>query len=509
MLKPFDSTGITRDADGVLRYDELPNSLVEMLRERVELTPHAEALVEIGGARKTYSQVWEQAARIAGGLRAQGIQPGDRVTIQLNNGVAWCLAFLGIQLAGAVAVPVNTRFSEAEAAYVIEDSGSRFSFLANAAIPDGAPYAIEHLQRHDLAAIFYTSGTTGFPKGAMTTHENFLSIIESRFRIVPLPRPSSRPEDEIRTLISIPLFHVTACNAQFLPTLSAGGTVVILPNFDAQAFLSGIVNERINQLTSVPAIYWLALNQPNFKTFDMSAIRWLSYGGAPMAPDLIAQMLAAFPNARVGNGYGLSETASVSTFLPHEFARLKPESVGFPIPISEVKLFEADPETGVGELLIRGANVVTGYWNKPQATAETFVNHWLHTGDMATISNEGNAEGFVQIVDRKKDMINRGGENVYCVEVENALAAHPAVFEVAVVGVPDKMMGEKVGAVVVAKPGQTINPAELVAFARERIGDFKVPQYIVVRDQLLARNAGGKILKAPLRDGMNWGDPIR
>ncbi len=504
MLKPFDSTGITRDAHGVLRYDLLPNSIVEMLRQRVERTPHAEALVEIGGARLSYQQMWEQSTRIAGGLRAQGIQPRDRVAIQLNNGVDWCLAFLGIQLAGAVAVPVNTRFSEAEAAYVIEDSGSRFTFLPNgelpAPMPDGPPYAVEHLERQDLAAIFYTSGTTGFPKGAKTTHENFLSIVESRFRIVPLPR-----DEEIRTLISIPLFHVTACNAQFLPTLCAGGTVVILPNFEVQAFLSGIVSERINQLTSVPAIYWLALNQPNFKTFDMRAIRWLSYGGAPMAPDLIAQMLEAFPNARVGNGYGLSETASVSTFLPHDYARLKPESVGFPIPISEVKLFEPDAETGVGELLIRGANVVAGYWNKPQATAETFIDSWLHTGDMATISNEG----FVQIVDRKKDMINRGGENVYYVEVENALAAHPAVFEVAVVGVPDKMMGEKVGAVVVPKPGQSINAKELVAFARERIGDFKVPQYVVVRDQLLARNAGGKILKAPLRDGTTWGEPIR
>ena len=304
MLQPFEYSGITRGADGVLRYDVLPNSIVEMLRQRVELTPHAEALVEIGGTRLSYQAVWEKSARIAGGLRAQGIQHGDRVAIQLNNGVNWCLAFLGIQLAGAVAVPVNTRFSEAEAAYVIEDSGSRFTFLPDAALPDCSPYAAELMQRPDLAAIFYTSGTTGFPKGAMTTHENFLSIVESRFRIVPLPRPSSRPEDEIRTLISIPLFHVTACNAQFLPTLSAGGTVVILPNFDVQAFLSGIVGERINQLTTVPAIYWLALNQPNFKSFDMGAIRWLSYGGAPMAPDLIAQMLDAFPNARVGNGYG-------------------------------------------------------------------------------------------------------------------------------------------------------------------------------------------------------------
>jgi long-chain acyl-CoA synthetase len=285
-----------------------------------------------------------------------------------------------------------------------------------------------------------------------------------------------------------------------LPTLSAGGTVVILPSFEIQTFLNSIVTEQINQLTTVPAIYWLALNQTNFAEFDMSAVKWLSYGGAPMAPDLIGKILAAFPNARVGNGFGLTETSSVSTFLPHEYARLKPESVGFPIPISEVELFEPDNETGIGELLIRGANVVKGYWNKPAATAEAFVNHWLHTGDMARISEEG----FVQIVDRKKDMINRGGENVYCVEVENALAAHPGVFEVAVVGVPDKMMGEKVGAVIVPQPGKALTAQALLEFARARLADFKIPQYLIIQAELLPRNPSGKILKAPLRKFRHW-----
>ena len=500
MIRPFDYTGIIRDAQGIPHYDCLPDSLVEMLRCRVDETPAAEAIVEVGGARMTYRQVWDAAARIAGGLRAQGIARGDRVAIQLGNGVDWCLAFLGAQLTGAIAVPVNTRFNAAEAAYVIADSGARFSFLPGAPLPAGEPFAIEDLRRDDLAAIFYTSGTTGFPKGAMTTHENFLSIVESRFRIIPLPRDSY-----VRTLISIPLFHVTACNAQFLPTCYNGGTVVILPNFEVQAFLHAIVAEGINQLTSVPAIYWLALNQPNFAEFDMSNIRWLSYGGAPMAPELVGKIIEAFPNARVGNGFGLTETSSVSTFLPHEYARVRPDSVGFPIPISDVDLFEPDAESGVGELLIRGSNVVKGYWNKPAATAETFVNGWLHTGDMARIS----AEGFVQIVDRKKDMINRGGENVYCVEVENALAAHPAVFEVAVIGVPDEMMGEKVGVVIVPQPGKVIEPAEVVAFARAHLADFKVPQFIVIRQEVLPRNPSGKILKPAIRKETVWGKPVR
>src|SRR5438874_7289037 len=225
------------------------------------------------------------------------------------------------------------------------------------------------------------------------------------------------------------------------------------------------------------------MNQPNWPEVDTANVHFLSYGGAPIAPDLVGRILESFPNARVGNGFGLTETSSVATFLPHEYARLRPETVGFPAPVVDVKL-EPGADGEVGELLIRGPNVVKGYWNKPEATAESFVDGWLHTGDVARVDDEG----FVQILDRKKDMINRGGENVYCVEVENALAAHPAVGEVAVVGVPDSMMGEKVGAVVVPRPGQELDPAELVAFAREHLADFKVPQYVVVRADPLPRN---------------------
>jgi acyl-CoA synthetase (AMP-forming)/AMP-acid ligase II len=499
MINPFDCTGVIRNSQGICHYQDLPDSLVAMLRHRVDQTPHAEAIVEVGGGRLTYSQLWDEAARVAGGLKAGGVSSRDRVAIRLGNGINWCLAFWGTQMAGAIAVPVNIRFSPSEVSYVINDSGARFSFLPGEPLPDGAPFVIEDLRRDDLAAIFYTSGTTGFPKGAMTTHENFLSIIESRFRIVPLPRDGG-----IRTLVSIPLFHVTACNAQFLPTCQCGGTTVIMPSFQVQVFLKTMIEERINQLTSVPAIFWLALNQPNFGEIDTSNVRWLSYGGAPMAPEFVGRIIEAFPNARVGNGFGLTETSSVSTFLPHEYAREHPESVGFPIPVVDLDLSEMNTENGVGELLIRGANVVKGYWNKPEATAETFVNGWLHTGDMARIS----PEGFVQIVDRKKDMINRGGENVYCVEVENALAAHPAIFEVAVIGVPDEMMGEKVGAVIVPRPGEQAELSEIIAFAREHLADFKVPQFAVIRKELLPRNPGGKILKSALRKETAWGKPL-
>jgi acyl-CoA synthetase (AMP-forming)/AMP-acid ligase II len=200
----------------------------------------------------------------------------------------------------------------------------------------------------------------------------------------------------------------------------------------------------------------------------------------------------------------LTECSSVATFLPHEYAHTRPETVGFAAPVVDLKLDGVMPGSNVGELLMRGPNVVKGYWNKPEATAETFAGGWLRTGDMARIDGEG----FVQIVDRKKDMVNRGGENVYCVEVENALAAHPAVFEVAVVGVPDKMMGEKVGAAVVLKPGAKAEPGEIISFAKKHLADFKVPQFMVLRSETLPRNPGGKLLKKQLREGLDWGKQL-
>jgi acyl-CoA synthetase (AMP-forming)/AMP-acid ligase II len=500
MNRPFDYSGITRDQSGIAHYDNRPASLVEMLRATVDRAPEHEAIVEIGGGRVNYRELWDRAARVAGGLKQQGVKRGDRVAIRLGNGLDWTLAFFGIQMAGGITVPVNTRFSEPEVEYVINDSGAVFTFMPGAALPDGEPFAVEDLELGDVSAIFYTSGTTGFPKGAMTTHENFLANTENCRRVCKLPT-----EGRIRNLVSVPLFHVTGCNSQLLPVCETGDTLIIMPAFEVQAFLQAIRDERINLLTSVPAVYWFAINQPDFKELDTTAIEWLTYGGAPIAPELVARIMEAFPNARVGNGFGLTESSSVATFLPHEFAHARPETVGFAAPVVDLDLFDADPETGTGELLIRGANVVKGYWNKPEATADTFVNGWLHTGDMARMD----AEGFVQIVDRKKDMICRGGENVYCVEVENALAAHPAVYEVAVIGVPDTMMGEKVGAVVVARPGQTLEVSDLLAFAAKHLADFKVPQYVVVRKDPIPRNPGGKMLKPVLRRETEWGKPVR
>lgn len=497
---PFDTTGVIRGSDGIKRYTDRPQSLVSMLTASVDRYGGKEAVVDLGAdQRLTYSELWQRCARVAAGLRSKGLAPGDRAAIRLPNGLDWVLAFWGCQLAGVAAVPVNTRFSEDEVQYVIDDSGSSFVFESGAPLPDDEPWIYRDAQPEDMAAIFYTSGTTGFPKGAITTHANFLSNTESGRRVIGLPDDGS-----LRNLVAVPLFHATGCHSQLVITHEFGGCVVIMPAFEVQAYLRAIQEERINILTAVPAMYWLAINQENFADFDVSTVRWLLYGGAPIAPDLVQAIKRAFPNARVGNGFGLTETSSIATFLPHEYADEHADSVGFPSPVMDVDLHDPNPDTGVGELMIRGSNVVPGYWNKPEANRKTFENGWLYSGDLARIDDHG----LVYIVDRAKDMINRGGENVYCVEVENCLAGHPAIFEAAVVGVPDEVLGEKVGAVLVPRPGQDIDPHEVVAFCRERIGDFKIPQYVHVASEPLPRNPGGKVVKPQLRESVEWGEPL-
>jgi acyl-CoA synthetase (AMP-forming)/AMP-acid ligase II len=492
MTSPFDTQGVIRGVDGIQRYSGLPRNLVQLLKATTERDTEGEALVETGGGpRLSYGEVWQRAADVAGGLHAAGVKPGDRVAIRLGNSVDWVLAFFGTVLAGAIVVPVNTRLSDDEAAYVVSDSGAAYVFMPGEPLPSGPLGAVPDPEPSEPAAIFYTSGTTGFPKGAVTTHENFLSNCETCRRIL-------RAEWQFRTLVSVPLFHVTGCNSQLLVAVYLGGTTVIMPQFEVGAFLDAIESERIDVLTTVPAIYWLAINQPRFASTDVSHVVKLSYGGAPIAPELVSRIIKAFPGARVGNGFGLTETSSVTTYLPHEYAE-HADSVGFPAPVCDVRIDRPGAD-GVGELLVRGPNVVAGYWNKPAATEEAFVDGWLHTGDLARIDDSG----LVYIVDRLKDMINRGGENVYCVEVENALAGAPGVFEAAVVGVPDEMMGEKVGAVLVPVPGTTIDVDAVLAYLRERIADFKVPQYVVVRAEPLPRNPGGKLLKRRVRDEAGW-----
>ena len=271
----FDMTGVTRGPDGIKRYEGLPSNLVQMFRAAVDGKGAAEAVVETGGGpRLSYASLWDRAARVAGGLRGLGVQRGDRVAIRLGNGVDWVLAFLGAVLADAIVVPVNTRLTEEEANYVITDSGAAYVFVPGATLPDGDALVVDDQEPGRPAAIFYTSGTTGFPKGAVITHENFLSNAET------CRRSLSADLESLRGLISVPLFHVTGCNSQLLASMYLGGTVAIMPAFEVGAFLRAIEEERINTLVTVPAIYWLAISQPAFADVDISHVRSVSYGGA-------------------------------------------------------------------------------------------------------------------------------------------------------------------------------------------------------------------------------------
>jgi len=500
---PFDTSGIEVGADGTKRYTGLHRNVVALFRETVERHPDRPAVVELDGPQVSYAELAQRASRVAGGLRDAGVRPGDRVAVRLGNGLDWMLAFWGTHLAGGIVVPLNTRLSQAEVDVVLDDCGASHVVRPGEPLPDGEPGEPADRAHSDVAALFYTSGTTGRPKGAMVTHEAFLSTIESVVRCRELSRD---PEVRHATLISVPLFHVTGCCSQMMTQIALGGLSVLMPQFKPAPFLAAIPAYGITLVTSVPTIYELVLRHPDLATTDVSTVRTLSYGGAPIAPELVHRLLAAFPRARVGNGFGLSETTALATFLPHEYAAEHADAVGFPTPVNDVRLDRPDGASGVGELLVRGPNVVAGYWGDPVRTAETFVDGWLHTGDMATLTDGPGWRDMVRIVDRAKDMINRGGENVYSVEVENVLAAHPDVVEVAVVGVADPVMGEKVGAVVLPRPGVSADVLvpSLIAYARAQLADFKVPQFIRVLTGPLPRNAGGKVLKSPLRQATEW-----
>src|SRR4051794_11493800 len=283
-----------------------------MLQATVEQHGERTAVVDLAGPSVTYAELWDRARRVAGGLRAEGVDVGDRVALQIGNGLDWALAFWGAHLAGAVVVPLNTRLSDVEAEYVLADCAAAYVVRPGEPLPDGEPGELPDPAHTDVAALFYTSGTTGRPKGAMTTHENFLTTIETVIRCRELSRD---PGVRHAILISVPLFHVTGCNSQFLTQIALGGTSVVMPRFDAASFLAAIPRYGITLVTSVPTIYELVLRHPDVVTTDVSTVRTLSYGGAPIAPELVFRLREAFPTARLGNGFGLSETSALATFL--------------------------------------------------------------------------------------------------------------------------------------------------------------------------------------------------
>jgi long-chain acyl-CoA synthetase len=299
--------------------------------------------------------------------------------------------------------------------------------------------------------------------------------------------------------LSVPFFHATGCFAILSPTIIAGGKIVLMHKWDAVKAFQLIEKEKINTAGGVPTIAWQLIEHPRRGEFDLSSLESVAYGGAPSAPELVKKIVETFPKSQPGNGWGMTETSATFTHHMAEDYENRPDSCGPAVPVCDMKIVGPDGQTlppgEVGELWGKGPNVVIGYWNKPEATAETFVDGWVKTGDLAKID----AEGFCFIIDRAKDMLIRGGENIYCIEVENCLYEHPAVMDAGVVGIPHKTLGEEPAAVVTLKPGMTASEAELRAHVAERLAAFKVPVKVAFWHETLPRNANGKILKAELK----------
>lgn len=498
---PFPRHGIALDASGVARYTDLPPSLLAMLRQHVERAPEVEAVAELGGERLSYGELWDRSARIAGGLRAAGLQPGQCVAITHPAGVQWVLAYWGVMMAGGISVAVNTRLTPAEIDYIRRDAGVVHELGPDHEASVDEPFVTSDVTADTVVTIFYTSGTTGHAKGVPFTHENLLA---SSRNIVDALRIEAASPADVRTLISVPLFHVTGCNTQMMVAAFLGGTSVVMPQFDRDRFIAAISAERINFIITVPAIYALILRTPEFEALDRTRVRWLAYGGAPIAPSLVRQLKQAFPNARLANGFGMTETTSIIAALPDEDSFEYADSVGYAVPTIDlgiVPLDAADPDTG--ELVARGGNVTGGYWGKPEETAQAFRDGWYYTGDVVRVDECGR----LYLVDRKKDIIIRGGENISSVEIEAAVLALPEIMEAAVLAVPDEVLGEKVGVVVYTGDRQ-VSADAILAHCRARLARYKVPQFIHFSATPLPRSAAGKLLKKDLRQQVAWGAEI-
>ncbi len=500
----------------------------------------------------TYAEVDAQVRALASVLVADyGVGRGDRVAVAMRNYPEWIVAYWAIVSIGAAVVGMNAWWTPTEMAYGLSDSRPKLLIADSERVanvvkvldkvraerplpiiavrndgelpddaanwnaivdPTNAPEAIPQvaIEPDDDATIFYTSGTTGFPKGAQLTHRGSvtnlmnLAFMQAWSNAVLAARHPELVEevDPSARAISLsptPLFHVTACNCGLHPLTLAGGTIVLMYKWDAGRALELIEREKINRSGGVPVMSRELLAHPDFETRDVSSLVSLSGGGAQLQPDLVEKIGAK--GRTPGTGYGLTETHGIVTAVSAKFFADKPESCGPVVPTLDVKLVDDNGsdltpgEDVVGQLCVRGSVVIKGYLNKPDETADAIRDGWFNTGDIARIDDEG----FIFIVDRAKDMVLRGGENIYCSEVESALFEHPDILENVVFGVPDERLGEIVGACIVTAPGTIIDEAELAAFVADRLSKFKVPERWWFRTDSLPRNANGKFLKRELK----------
>ncbi len=478
----------------------------------------------------TFSQLIDRVARLASALRGQGVAAGDRVAMLALNYDRYVEYIFGTLWAGAALNPVNTRWSVAEIAYSMEDCGTSvllvddnfldligplrercpciqtIIYCGDAETPAGmidyeqlvrssAPIADSLRSGHDLAAVLYTGGTTGAPKGVMLSHANIASNVLSSLAAASRPPVTS-------ILQMAPMFHIAALSFVF-QAVTRLATQVILPGFDPKAAIRDLSRYRINEVFTVPTMLKMMLDDPTFADHDLSSLRNIIYGAAPIDGALLQRAMAQIPSSQFLQAYGMTETSPVSAILAadcHVVGSPRLKAAGRPAPACEVRIVDPatdeDCPTGtVGEVAVRGPGVMLGYWNKPEETARALRNGWMHTGDAGYLD----ADGFLYVTDRIKDMIISGGENVYSTEVENAILTHPAVQLCAVIGIPDEKWGEAVHAVIVVRPGHELSVDAVHAHCRERIASYKCPRSVEFRADM-PLSAAGKLLKYKLRE---------
>jgi long-chain acyl-CoA synthetase len=475
--------------------------------------------IRLGEQTLSYAALDRAARGVAASLRERGVEPGAKVAVMVPNVPDFTIAYYGILYAGCTVVPLNVLLTAPELAYHLQDSEARLLIahplfaaparagaeqvgvpvvwaggdqgetLAPLAAAEPAP-ALHPTSAEDTAVILYTSGTTGKPKGAELTHANLLLNCAV---VVPKLIPLSNADVALATL---PLFHSFGQTCIQNATLALGGTFTLLPRFTPEAALEIIQRDRVTLFAGVPTMYFAILNCPSAGNYDLSSLKWCMCGGAPMPVEVMKSFEAKY-GVTVLEGYGLSETSPVASFNVLDRPR-KVGSIGYPVWGVEMCIVnekdEPLPDEEIGEICIRGHNVMKGYWKRPDATKETMRNGWFHSGDIG----RRDADGSYFIVDRKKDMIIRGGFNVYPREVEEVLYAHEAIVEAAVIGVPHESHGEEVKAVVALAAGARLSEAELIAWTKERLAAYKYPRIVEFRDAL-PKGPTGKILKRELK----------
>jgi long-chain acyl-CoA synthetase len=547
--QPFELETIDIDGRPTRMWKNAPRSLVDALAQGSQ-TGGSRPFIVLEGERLSHEEHYARVLRFAAALVDDyGVKKGDRVAIAMRNLPEWSIAFFGAAVAGAIAVALNAFWNGAELAFALGDctpkvlvaDGERYErlrghedALASVALvgtrlddrktseplPPGIVEFGSLLERDplaravdvgpdDYATILYTSGTTSHPKGVLGTHRNICAnLISMRFvgaRVALRPgdgalgtMPGTSSAAPV-VLLPVPLFHGTGSHSGLAAQAYFGGTLVFMRRWDPELALDLIERERITGVTGVPAMAWDLVNSPSIDRRDLSSLQALGGGGAAAPPELLRRIQRVLPGRGAATGYGMTESSAITASIGGADYAARPTSAGVPVPICDVRIVDengADVPTGeVGEIWIKGPTVVPGYWNRPAETAATFTDGWLRSGDLGRIDDEG----FLYVVDRAKDMVIRGGENISSIEVEAALFEHPAVLEAAVFAVPHEVLGEEVGAVVHVKDGSSATADELRAHAAARLAPFKVPAHIWLTDEPFPRGATGKVLKREIK----------